>query len=246
MQGRYGVVPPETLLAARTARRNAAAQDFQPRDRPAGTALLWLPAGPATVLGGQAESRPRVSGRVRDIVVSPDGTRAYAATANGGIWYTADSGASWIQVGGWATRRASVSAGEAAGGAEGLTFGSLLAVFGGAVDGSGDEVFAASGEIAGRQKGSGYFGGVGVLHARAAVPAVVADEGADPWTIEGGSVLTGLGSYRLAADPHAPLGSVVRPGAPAARHQQRSVRANHSGCRPDVGEGHLRAVRPGH
>jgi hypothetical protein len=211
MQGRYGVVPPETLLAARTARRNAAAQDFQPRDRPAGTALLWLPAGPATVLGGQAESRPRVSGRVRDIVVSPDGTRAYAATANGGIWYTADSGASWIQVGGWATRRASVSAGEAAGGAEGLSFGSLLAVFGGAVDGSGDEVFAASGEIAGRQKGSGYFGGVGVLHARAAVPTVVADEGADPWTIEGGSVLTGLGSYRLAADPHAPLGSVVRP-----------------------------------
>jgi hypothetical protein len=79
------------------------------------------------------------------------------------------------------------------------------------VDGSGDEVFAASGEIAGRQKGSGYFGGVGVLHARAAVPTVVADEGADPWTIEGGSVLTGLGSYRLAADPHAPLGSVVRP-----------------------------------
>jgi len=211
MQGRYGVVPPETLLAARVARRSAPAGRFRPGDRPSGTALLWLPAGPATVLGGQAESSPRVSGRVRDIAVSPDGKRAYAATANGGIWYTADSGASWIQVGGWATRRTTVTAGEAAAGAEGLTFGSLLAAFGAAVDGSGDEVFAATGEIAGRAQGSGYFGGVGVLHAKAAVPVVVADERADPWTVEGAVVLTGLGSYRLAADPHAPLGSTVRP-----------------------------------
>jgi hypothetical protein len=211
LQGRYGVVPPETLLAARMARRGTAAGALQPRDRPSGTAWLWLPAGPSTVLGGQAESSPRVSGRVREIAVSPDGTRAYAATANGGVWYTADSGASWIQVGGWATRRAAVTPGEAAGGAEGLTFGSLLVAFGPAGDGSGDEVFAATGEIAGRKKGSGYFGGAGVLHARAAVPVVVADEGADPWTVEGGALLTGLGSYRLAADPHAPPGSIARP-----------------------------------
>ena len=211
MQGRYGAVPPETLLAARVARRSVPAERFQPRDRPSGPAFLWLPVGPATVLGGQAESGPRVSGRVRDIAVSPDGTRAYAATANGGIWYTADSGASWIQIGGWATRRAAAAPGEAASGAEGLTFGSLLVMFGATADGQGDEVFAATGEISGRAHRRGYFGGVGVLHAKAAVPAVIADESADPWAVEGGAVLTGLGSYRLAADPHAPLGSTARP-----------------------------------
>jgi len=89
LQSRYGAVPPETLVAARAARRSSAAARIL-ADRPFGTSLLWLPAGPATVLGGQAESSPRVSGRVRDIAVSADGTRAYAATANGGIWYTDD------------------------------------------------------------------------------------------------------------------------------------------------------------
>lgn len=211
MRSRYGAVPPETLLAARAARRSAPAERFEPLDRPSGTAFEWLPVGPAAVLGGQAESSPRVSGRVRDITVSPDGTRAYAATANGGIWYTADSGASWIQVGGWATRRAAAAPGEAASGAEGLTVGSLLVLFGATADGTGDEVFAATGEISGRAHGSGYFGGVGVLHAKAAVPAIVADESADPWAVEGGAVLTGLGSYQLAADPHAPLGNTARP-----------------------------------
>jgi len=208
LQSRYGAVPPETLVAARAARRSSAATRIL-ADRPFGTSLLWLPAGPATVLGGQAESSPRVSGRVRDIAVSADGTRAYAATANGGIWYTDDSGASWLQVGGWATRRAGAAGGEAASGAEGLTFGSLLVTFGGTAN--GDEVFAATGEISGRVQRKGHFGGVGVLYAKGPVPPVVADERADPWTVEGGALLTGLGSYRLAVDPHTPLGNAAQP-----------------------------------
>ena len=62
----------------------------------------WVPIGPSVVRQGQADGRPRVSGRVRDLAVSPDGVRAYAGTAKGGVWYTGDGGATWEPLGGWA------------------------------------------------------------------------------------------------------------------------------------------------
>src|SRR5262245_12784496 len=85
-------VPPEVIqraleqrAEARTARASAAAL-FR---APAGDTNLWLPLGPTSVILGQAGSRPRVAGRVRDLRVSPNGQRAYAATANGGVWFSA-------------------------------------------------------------------------------------------------------------------------------------------------------------
>ncbi len=70
---------------------------------PANNINRWNPIGPSVVRRGQAADRPRVSGRVRDLVVSNDGRRAYAGTAKGGIWYTDDGGATWEPLGGWAS-----------------------------------------------------------------------------------------------------------------------------------------------
>jgi hypothetical protein len=64
---------------------------------------LWQPLGPVTLLGGQAEGNPRVSGRVNAICVHNLGLRAYAASANGGVWYTKDGGVHWISVAGLAS-----------------------------------------------------------------------------------------------------------------------------------------------
>ena len=63
----------------------------------------WLPIGPSVILKGQASGKPRVAGRVRDIKRSPDGTRIYAASANGGVWFSGDGGLSWAPLGGMAT-----------------------------------------------------------------------------------------------------------------------------------------------
>ena len=61
----------------------------------------WLPVGPSTVLQGAGQSQPRVSGRVRDIAVSPNGKRIYIAAAGGGVWYSSDTGSTWSPVGNW-------------------------------------------------------------------------------------------------------------------------------------------------
>ena len=48
---------------------------------PGGGGPAWVPIGPTTVLRGQATDAPRVAGRIRDIAISDDGKRAYAAAA---------------------------------------------------------------------------------------------------------------------------------------------------------------------
>jgi hypothetical protein len=55
-----------------------------------------------TVVHGQAIGTPRIAGRVNAIDVHPGGNRAYAASANGGVWYTSDGGVHWISLGGFA------------------------------------------------------------------------------------------------------------------------------------------------
>ena len=55
----------------------------------------WTPLGPSVVARGQTVNRSAVSGRVSGIAIAPGGMRAYAATANGGVWRSDDSGASW-------------------------------------------------------------------------------------------------------------------------------------------------------
>ncbi len=95
-------------LARVLLRESAAAADARPRGlrprAPASTdTLLWQPLGPSVLLGGQAEGKPRVTGRVNALAIHPAGQRAYAASANGGVWATTDGGEHWQSVAGLAS-----------------------------------------------------------------------------------------------------------------------------------------------
>lgn len=63
---------------------------------------LWISLGPATILAGLGNGRPRVAGRVNAFAVSDDGQRVYAGAAVGGVWYSPDAGGTWRSAGGLA------------------------------------------------------------------------------------------------------------------------------------------------
>jgi hypothetical protein len=169
-----------------------------PFDAPAGSPNLWVPIGPSTVLNGQGSDHPRVSGRVRDIAVSDDGQRAYAATANGGVWYTSDGGNAWSPLGNWLP---TPDAGSINLASSDLTCGCLLVSFGAAADGSNDDVYVGTGELITRTEGGTQQGGVGVLHLSDPLPTALADPFGVHWKREAKN-LAGWGIYRLARDPN--------------------------------------------
>jgi hypothetical protein len=170
-----------------------------PLDAPAGDANLWVPIGPSIVVNGQAGGRPRVAGRVRDLAISPDGMRVYAATANGGVWYSADSGTTWSPLGNWNPTPPTVAIDRPA---QELTCGCLLVQFGAAADGSGDDVYVGTGELipGTSQTPVNMIGGVGVLHLDS-FPAALSDPFGAHWKREAKN-LTGAGIYRMARDPN--------------------------------------------
>ncbi len=55
----------------------------------------WVPLGPTVVLHGQTIDNQPVGGRVAGLAVSPNGNVIYAASANGGVFRSADGGTSW-------------------------------------------------------------------------------------------------------------------------------------------------------
>ncbi len=154
----------------------------------------WVPIGPSVVRRGQAGGRPRVSGRVRDLEISDDGKRIYAASAMGGVWYSGNGGSTWEPVGGWADRSA-----RSGGANNAQSCGALLVDFGD--DADEDFVLVGTGEpTPGLSRiGEGAFGGLGVL---AAAHPATAPVGANPWEDEAGiGVLEGKGIYRLVRKP---------------------------------------------
>src|SRR5262245_35500898 len=130
---------------------------------PGGTDPVWVPIGPTTVLGGQAAGSPRVAGRIRDLAITDDGKRAYAAAAGGGVWYTDDFATNWRPVGGWATTTL-VQPDQSAGT---LSTGALHVEFGDADDVAADLVVVGTGELKPYAPGTpgGKLGGVGMLFA---------------------------------------------------------------------------------
>jgi hypothetical protein len=64
--------------------------------------LLWQPLGPHTLLGGEPLGATRVTGRISMLAVHEDGERVYAASANGGVWYSGDAGMNWRSLDGLA------------------------------------------------------------------------------------------------------------------------------------------------
>ena len=169
---------------------------------PGNDAGLWIPIGPAGVLNGGIVGNPRVTGRVRDISVSRDGTRVYAATAGGGVWYSNDSGTSWSPVGNWSTTPTVSSFVRSA---NALSCGCLLVTFGAAANGSGDDVFVGTGEIRRSTTGQHFdkVAGVGVLHLVSPLADALADPFLDAWKREAPN-LAGHAIYRLARDPNDP------------------------------------------
>lgn len=127
--------------------------------------FVWLPIGPSTVTGGQATGRPDVSGRIRDLAVEPTtGGRLYAASAAGGVWFSGDRGVSWRPLDQFVVspgRSTLTPLGNA------LATGAVHVLWGGADDGSADEVFVGTGEPGGNAFGAagGHVSGIGVLQA---------------------------------------------------------------------------------
>ncbi len=166
--------------------------------QPSSRVELWVPLGPSTVVQGQATGDPRVTGRVRALSVHPDGQRIYAATANGGVWYSSDGAETWRSIGGFAPTATPGIVRPA----HRHVCGALLVQLDPAApdDESKDTVFVGTGEITPdlHARAGSRLGGIGVLVATG--PA--ASGAVDPWTEEAPNLLE-KGVYRLAADPGA-------------------------------------------
>jgi hypothetical protein len=153
----------------------------------------WIPLGPFVVRLGEGATRPATSGRAAGIAVSADGHRIYAASHNGGVWRSDDTGSTWYPL------MKSVAQAPAAATSDSLACGAI------AIDPKNpDIIFVGTGEgyaavevtEAGEPgKWIGYFG-VGVL--------LSTDGGATFTTepvAEGNPPLVGSGFFALAVDP---------------------------------------------
>jgi len=85
-------------------RKSTSAQRAAPAAIPMGSlatiafvpgARNWVPLGPSVVINGQTVSKQPVGGRVARIAVAPGGSVVYAASANGGVFRSADGGTTW-------------------------------------------------------------------------------------------------------------------------------------------------------
>jgi len=168
--------------------RHAAVAGARPRVAAAPVQSYWTPLGPSVVGHGQASGNPPVSGRVKSLAVGPGGTRVYAGAANGGTWYSEDSGASWTPIDEYAfsTTTAPVPALEA----DSLSTGSIAVIFG--ANGAADTIYVGTGEPG---SPDGYFG-VGIKSA-------TSGGFAPNWQLEATN-LAGMGIYRIAIAPDKP------------------------------------------
>lgn len=90
----------DLLLEYKQRKAAAAAPAAAPRAvRPAAPfvpgARNWVPLGPSVVLDGQTVGEQPVAGRVSGLAIAPGGAVVYAASANGGVFRSADGGTSW-------------------------------------------------------------------------------------------------------------------------------------------------------
>lgn len=162
----------------------------------------WIPLGPTGMINGQATGNPVVAGRVRDLQVSPDGSRAYAGSANGGVWVTLDAGQSWAPLGSWGVNPSAASG--TGGRVQSLTIGALDVEFGATPD--DDVIYAATGElraITGRTHADDHAG-VGILRLDGTLSSALGSVGSIPWLREG-TALRGAGVFRLTHEPGVPL-----------------------------------------
>lgn len=193
---------------------------------PTSRTQLWQPLGPHTLLNGEVQGAGRISGAVNALAVHPDGERVYAATANGGLWYSGDGGVSWRSLDGFEPTPAPQSIDRAA---SRFACGALAVNFGSASDtvllGTGEpwhDPAAPRAQHIGAAPGQ-PLGGVGIFvgtHTLASGNVTWAHEAAD---------LLGASVYRIAIEPGAgtrivaatSTGFYERPSTNAAAAWQR-------------------------
>ncbi|PZR93411.1 MAG: hypothetical protein DLM67_13710 [Candidatus Nephthysia bennettiae] len=211
LSGLRPTIDPRTITGLtprpKTARRRGHAV---PHNAPAGVQNLWFPIGPSVMTNGQADGKPNVAGRIRDLIVEPvNGLRVYAASGTGGVWFSGDRGDSWTPLDDFQeSDRTDIGNLSAA-----LACGAVHVRFGPAADGSQDDVWVGTGEqsltteglqaVLGGSPGGGLPGGavagIGLLH-RA--------PGSASWNVVKGAAaaadadtLRGEAFYRIVADP---------------------------------------------
>jgi hypothetical protein len=189
-RGRLGLE--SALRASRAAPPATGPHGGQTRAPISGRDFLWQPLGPVTLLGGQAEGNPRVAGRINALCVHTDGQRLYAASANGGVWYSKDGGASWVSVGGLASTNTTGILRPAQRNACGA-----LLVDWGATEGN-DTVYVGTGEVTHAMNAEfpSSEGGLGIFVGSSPVNSAAPD----PWTREAPN-LVNTGVYKIVKDP---------------------------------------------
>lgn len=157
-----------------------------------GAEFVWQPLGPVAVTGGQAVGATRVAGRVNMVAVHKDGERLYAASGNGGVWYSGNGGKLWQSLGGFAT----TPTGGIKRPAQRNACGAIEVAFGGAE--GADTVYLGTGETTHPFQGDpgSSEGGIGVLVAQSQ-PTPATD---DPWVREAIN-LVNEGVCRIALQP---------------------------------------------
>jgi len=182
--------PDGARAAARAALRPAGG--VHARAPVSGNDFLWQPLGPMIVVGGQAIGGPRIAGRVNMLAVHPDGGRLYAASANGGVWFSKTGGASWVSLGGLAaTPTAGINRPV-----QRNACGSIEVAFGASE--ASDVVYVGTGETTHSVSGEpgDSLGGIGVLIAEHPATSALPD----PWVREAKN-LVGDGVCRIALQP---------------------------------------------
>lgn len=140
----------------------------------------WVSIGPSVLRQGQGGVQPPTSGRTVGITVAPGGSRVYIAAANGGVWRSDDTGATWRSLmEAWDLDPQTAAS-------DSLACGAIAGVFG-----ATDRLYVGSGEGDG-----GAFNGVGPM---------VSFDGGINWATEnvapGSPALAGSSFYALAVDP---------------------------------------------
>ena len=189
---------PRGLIARASAQRHRMAREFPLLVEPGGPGSVnWTPLGPSAVAHGTATGNPIVNGRFTALAVGPGGQRIYAGAANGGVWFSADSGTSWTPLDDYSTSPTYHSGLEA----DSLSVGAIAVQFGQTRE--QDIIYVGTGEPQwgyDRPKtydaaGGAYFGiGVQVSQGGGA---------AGTWVTEAPN-LAGHGIFKLVLDPDVP------------------------------------------
>ncbi len=188
---RLTVEGPDRDLLARASRQKRALLRHRFAVTAAGPVLAppaayWTPLGPSVVGHGQAGGNPPVSGRITALTVGPGGQRAYAGTANGGLWFTEDAGASWITLEAYDQPFSSAATLKLE--ADSLSVGALAVRFGAAA--ANDLIYVGTGEA--NFNADSYFG-VGIKTSASGGSGTT-------WTLEAVN-LAGFAIARIVIDP---------------------------------------------